>query len=321
MRNSDVLRHKSTLRRLRNKQHERVKFLIDSHNRGRIFTSLFVYRLLSFWSWWLLKQGSSCWSLPGLKPCGITSILCPVNISKNMAQHFICLLLSRECDCFYAWNCQTNLVSLDFTKYQAVSPIRPYSSLQLTQRMLKNLKKIKNTVHKQKCQNSGRVHVRELFTVAEVKISAGIPAQAQSQTERVKKRSGNEQRPCWAEPALLRLLLPSWRSSRERKALGREWEQLKGTSATAVQCPLECTAQQVHSRQWCTKEPRALESEAGRKFVADQMSILLWLARGPECIRTSGKYCSWCKLVLLPWCWQFHGGTACRMTWFAGSAL
>lgn len=33
---------------------------------------------------------------------------------------------------------------------------------------LKKKKKIKNTVHKQKCQNAGGVHVRELFTVAEV---------------------------------------------------------------------------------------------------------------------------------------------------------
>lgn len=47
----------------------------------------------------------------------------------------------------------------------------PSSFWQLAQRMLRNLKKkkkIKNTVHKQKCQNAGGVHVRELFTVAEV---------------------------------------------------------------------------------------------------------------------------------------------------------
>lgn len=158
---------------------------------------------------------------------------------------------------------------------------------------------------------------------AEVKISAGIPAQAWSQTERVKKCSGNERRPRWAEPALLWLLLPSRRSSRERKALGREWVQLKGTSVVAVQCPLECTAQQVHSRQCCPEELRAFTAEAGRRFVANLMSILqlLWIARGTERVRTSGEYCSWCELVLLHCLWQFHGGTDWMKAWFVGSAL
>lgn len=47
MRNSDVLRRKSTLRRLRNKQRERVKFLIDSHNRGFLHPVLFTDCLVS----------------------------------------------------------------------------------------------------------------------------------------------------------------------------------------------------------------------------------------------------------------------------------
>lgn len=160
--------------------------------------------------------------------------------------------------------------------------------------------KIKYTVHKQKCQNAGGSACQGIIysgwslksIEAEVKISAGIPAQAWSQTERVKKLSGNEQRPCWAKPALPWLLLPAWSSSRERKALLREWEQLKGTSVIAVQCPLERqgAAKQVHFGQWGPGELRALVAEAGRKSAADLTSILqlLWVVIGPERVKTSG---------------------------------
>ena len=127
---------------------------------------------------------------------------------------------------------------------------------------------------------------------AQVKISAGIPAQAWSQMERVKKCSGNEQRPCWAKPALLWLLLPAQSCSGEGKVLLREWEQLKGTSVIAVQRPLESqgAARQVYFGQWCPGELRALIAEAVMKFVADLTSIsqLLWVVRTPECIKTSG---------------------------------
>lgn len=184
--------------------------------------------------------------------------------------------------------------------------------------------KIKNTVHKQKCQNTGGVHVRELFTVAEVwnllrlKLKYQLGSQPKLGHKRNASKSAQEMSrgPAEPEPVLLWLFLPSWRSSRERKALGREWEQLKGASVIAVHCSANAPLAVM---------PRGAEAltVAGRKFVADLMSTLqlLWVARLSECLRISGEYCSRCELVLLHWLWQFHGGTDWMMTWFAGSAL
>lgn len=166
-----------------------------------------------------------------------------------MAHRFICPLLSRECDYYYAELSNQSGVSRlhqgsgSFTKM-------PSSSWQLTLRKLRKVKKkikIIYTVHKQKCQNAGGVHVRELFTVAEVwnllrlKLKYQLGSQPKLGHKWNTSKSAQEMSRGPAEQSQLfcGCSFPPGAPAEKEKPCLREWEQLKGTSVIAVQCPLE----------------------------------------------------------------------------------